>query len=52
MKRISEWFVVVCFLAFLAGAMAATVTREEETYSFFENRNLAVRPVYSAQAPA
>lgn len=50
MKRISEWFVVVCFLAFLAGAMAATVTREEETYSFFENRNLAVRPVYSAQA--
>lgn len=49
MKRLSDFFVVVCFLAFLVVAMAATVAREEETYSFFENRALALRPVYSAQ---
>lgn len=50
MKRWSEYFVIFCFLAFLAGAAAVTIFREKETYSFFENRNLAAMPVYSAES--
>lgn len=50
MKRLSEYFVIVCFLAFLVGGAAVTLTRKEETYSYFENRNLVAKPVYSAQA--
>lgn len=50
MKRLSELFVVVCFLGFLTAAMAGTLLREEETYSFFENRRLAAKPEYSAQS--
>ena len=50
MKRLSEYFVIACFLLFLLGAAVVTLVREEETYSFFENRNLAAKPVYSVEA--
>lgn len=50
MKRLSEYFVIACFLLFLLGAAVVTIVREEETYSFFENRNLAAKPVYSGEA--
>lgn len=52
MKRfkLSELFVSFCFLAFLFGAMVITVVRDKEAYSFFENRTLAARPVYTAEA--
>lgn len=48
--KLSELFVSFCFLAFLFGAMAITVVREKGDYSFFENRGLAARPEYSAEA--
>ena len=44
MKRISELFMTVCFLGFLAAALLFTVGREPETVSFFENRSLAALP--------
>lgn len=52
MKRFkwSELFVSFCFLAFLFGAMAVTLLRDKEDYSFFENRKLASVPVYTAEA--
>lgn len=44
----SEFFVSLCFLAFLFTAMVVTLLEEKEMYSFFENRNLASWPVYKA----
>jgi len=51
MKRIklSELFVSICFLAFLFGVMALTITREKEDYAFFENRMLASVPEYTPE---
>lgn len=48
--RAADLFVSVCFLAFLFAAMVVTVVREKETYSFFENRDLAAFPEYTAEA--
>lgn len=48
--RAADLFVSVCFLAFLFAAMAVTVAREKESYSFFENRDLAAFPEYTAEA--
>ena len=50
MSRNAQRLVTAAFLLFLGLALAATLLREEETYSFFENRTLAQKPVYSAQA--
>jgi len=50
MSRNAQRLVTAAFLLFLGLALAATLLREEETYSFFENRTLAPKPVYSAQA--
>ncbi len=50
MKRISEIFMVVCFLGFLAAGLALTVLREPATVSFFENRALATFPELTAQS--
>ena len=44
MKRASEIFFISCFMVFLVLAMLMTLTRPMETYSFYENRNLAQRP--------
>jgi hypothetical protein len=43
-KKISNIVFIACFLCFLFVAMAATLLREKETYSYFENRNLATMP--------
>ncbi|MGM9521340.1 MAG: hypothetical protein ACI3VB_02540 [Oscillospiraceae bacterium] len=43
-KKLSEVFVIAAFAVFLLAAMAASLLREQETYSYFENRNLAVMP--------
>lgn len=48
--RLSEFFVSFCFLAFLFGAMAVTLTNRRDEESFFENRRLAAMPEYTAQA--
>ena len=50
MKRISGLFITVCFLGFLAAGLAATVLRQPETISYFENRALAVFPTCSAKS--
>ena len=50
MKRISGLFITVCFLGFLAAGLAATVLRQPETISYFENRALAVFPICSAKS--
>lgn len=50
MKRISELFMTVCFLGFLAAALFFTVTGETDEFSYFENRNLAAFPAYSREA--
>lgn len=50
MKRSAEIFMVACFIIFLIGVMSATILREPETYSYFENRMLAEFPEYSAQS--
>lgn len=50
MKRISELFVTVCFLGFLAAALLFTVGREPETVSFFENRSLAALPALTRES--
>lgn len=47
--KLSELFVSFCFLAFLFGAMVMTVVRDKDTYSFFENRSLAVLPEYTEE---
>ena len=50
MKRTSEIFVSVCFLAVLAVGMAAAVLREPQVSSFWENRRLADYPEYTSQS--
>lgn len=50
MKRIAELVMTVCFLVFLAVGLTATLAREPETVSFWENRMLASFPEYSAQS--
>lgn len=50
MKRISEIFMTVCFLGFLAAGLALTVSRQPESYSYYENRMLASFPKLSAQS--
>lgn len=50
MKRISELFVTICFLGFLAAGLFFTISREPETVSFFENRTLSAVPAYSSEA--
>lgn len=48
-RRASDLFVCFCFLAFLFVGMAATLLRESEEYSFFENRMLASLPEYTPE---
>ena len=50
MKRSAETFIAACFIIFLIGVMSATILREPETYSYFENRMLAKFPEYSTQS--
>lgn len=50
MKRIAELLMTVCFLGILAAGFAATLAREPESASFWENRSLAEFPEYSAQS--
>ena len=50
MKRISEHFLIICFLGFLAAGLFFTVNREPEFINFFENRALAAFPAYSDEA--
>lgn len=50
MKRSAEIFMVACFIILLIGVMSATILREAETYSYFENRMLAKFPEYSTQS--
>ena len=49
-KNGSNFFVSVCFLVFLTVAAAVTAGREKLDYSYYENRALASRPEYTAQA--
>jgi len=44
---ISSLVIVLFFVAFLFGGMVATLLRESETYSYFENRNLASMPEFT-----
>lgn len=44
---ISSITIVLFFVAFLFTGMVATILREKETYSYFENRNLAVMPEFT-----
>jgi len=44
---ISSLAVVFVFVMFLLCGMAATLLRENESYSFFENRNLATMPEFT-----
>lgn len=48
--RAADLFVSACFLGFLFAVMIVTVAREKESYSFFENRDLAAFPEYTAEA--
>lgn len=50
MKRIAELFMTACFLGVLAAGLAATLTREPQTSSYWENRMLAAFPEPSAQS--
>lgn len=50
MKRISEIFITLCFLGFLAVGLALTVSHAPESYSYYENRSLASFPELSAQS--
>lgn len=50
MKRISELFMIICFLGFLAAGLVATVLREPATVSYFENRTLAAFPQPSGES--
>ena len=38
-SKITSVLLVCCFLVFLYVAMAATLLRENETFSYYENRN-------------
>lgn len=44
MKRIAELFMTACFLAVLAGGLAAALLRPPQDFSFWENRMLASLP--------
>lgn len=46
---IASLAITALFIVFLFVGMAATLLRENETYSYFENRNLSVMPEYSAE---
>lgn len=48
-RRASDLFISFCFLAFLFVGMAATLLRNSEEYSFFENRMLAAMPKYTPE---
>lgn len=50
MKRISELVMTVCFLCVLAAGLAATLAREPQLTSYWENRILAEYPEYSAES--
>lgn len=50
MKRISEIVMIVCFLGILLAGLAATLAREPEVSSYWENRMLADFPKLSAQS--
>lgn len=50
MKRIAELFMAACFLGVLAAGLAATLTREPQDSSYWENRMLAAFPEPSAQS--
>lgn len=50
MKRISELFITVCFLGFLAAVLFFTITREPATVSYFENRTLTAFPTYTPES--
>ena len=45
MKRVSSILFIICAAFFLLVIAAATLLRVPETYSYFENRGLAARPV-------
>ena len=49
-KKISQIFVVICTLLFLGTAAFITTFEEDETVSYFENRNLAEPPEWSEEA--
>ena len=49
MKKRANLFVTVCFLLFLTVAMVTTTFSSKETYSFYENRNLAQLPAPTAE---
>lgn len=46
--KASMLFVVVCFLAFLFLMLGISVFKDKDTYSYYENRSLAVMPDLSA----
>lgn len=50
MRRIAELLMTVCFLGVLAAGLAATLAREPEAASYWENRSLAEFPKYSAES--
>lgn len=50
MKRVSEIVMTVCFLGILLAGLAATLVREPEVSSYWENRLLAERPEPSVQS--
>lgn len=50
MKRVSELFITVCFLAFLGIGLAITVLRPREHISYYENRALAAFPRPTVQS--
>lgn len=50
MKRVSEIVMTVCFLGVLLAGLAATLVREPEVSSYWENRMLAELPEFSAQS--
>ena len=48
-RRASDLFISFCFLAFLFVGMVATLLRNSEEYSFYENRMLATMPEYTPE---
>lgn len=50
MKRVAEIVMTVCFLGILLVGLAATLAREPEVSSYWENRLLAERPEPSVQS--
>ena len=43
-KRLSELFLIGCFMAFLTVVLLVTVFSQKESVSYYENRNLAALP--------